>query len=256
MSLVVERSGKYRITATAGVVLLTGLLFAYLTGSVVSFTWYEILADGIIMAFCMMVLGLFTQKMHAYGMPSYVQSLIFCAGITGIPVLAVYLYLDPVPFHHFARIIPLRVFISVLICLVFLLWRKSGQVQKRTASPPRQPVVNPPASRDYPDKVLVRTGNGIKVIPAEELLYIQADGDYIWLVTEEGKWLKEETMKHLQETLSPSGFVRIHRSFIVNVSRISRIERYGQQQLIVLTNGESVRISASGYRTLKEALGF
>jgi len=54
-------------------------------------------------------------------------------------------------------------------------------------------------------------------------LYIQADGDYIWLVAKDGKWVKEETMKHMQETLSPSGFVRIHRSFIVNVSAISRI---------------------------------
>jgi len=111
-------------------------------------------------------------------------------------------------------------------------------------------------STEYPDKIVVRSRTGIKVIPVGDLLYIQADGDYVWLVSEEGKWLKEETMKHLQETLSPSQFVRIHRSFIVNVSKISRIERYGQQQLIILTNGKSVKISASGYRTLKEALGF
>ncbi|HOR11872.1 MAG TPA: LytTR family DNA-binding domain-containing protein [Bacteroidales bacterium] len=93
-------------------------------------------------------------------------------------------------------------------------------------------------------------------MPVNELLYIQADGDYIWLVAKDGKWMKEETMKHMQETLSPTRFVRIHRSFIVNVGAISRIERYGQQQLIILTNGDSIRISTSGYRTLRDALGF
>lgn len=252
----VEKSGKYKITVTAGVVLLTALLFAYLTGSIVYFTWYEILADGLIIAACITGLGLFTCKMDAYGMPSYVQNMIFCAGITGIPLLAIYLYLDPEAFRVFVRIIPLRIFIFALICLIFLFAKKAGIADKTNEPQLEKSALKPLPSTEYPDKIVVRSGTGIKVIPVGDLLYIQADGDYVWLVSEEGKWLKEETMKHLQETLSPSQFVRIHRSFIVNVSKISRIERYGQQQLIILTNGKSVKISASGYRTLKEALGF
>jgi DNA-binding LytR/AlgR family response regulator len=66
--------------------------------------------------------------------------------------------------------------------------------------------------------------------------------------------MKEQTMKSIQEQLSPFQFIRIHRSFIVNISSISRIERYGQQQLILLKNGHQVRISAPGYRLLKDAL--
>lgn len=256
MFLAVERSGKYKITITTGIVLLTALLFAYLTGSIISFAWYEILADGFIIAACMTGLGLFIYKMDAYGMPSYVQSMIFCAGIAGIPLLIIYLYLDPAAFRVFIPIIPLRIFISVLICLIFLFLRKAGIANQTNEPHSEKPAPGPLSTKKYPDKILVRSGTGIKVIPVGDLLYIQADGDYVWLVAKDGKWLKEETMKHLQETLSPTQFVRIHRSFIVNVSKISRIERYGQQQLIILTNGESIRISASGYRTLKEALGF
>jgi len=255
--LAVVRSSKYNIMATGSVVLVIALLFAWLTGSLISLAWFEILADGLIIATCMTGLGLFTYKMDAYGMPPYVQSLIFCAGVAGIPVLAMYLYLDPAGFRHFVRIIPLRVFIVALICLVLLFLKKAGKTGK-TEDPPLadKPLSTTLSSQEYQDKIIVRSGNGIKVIPVNDLLYIQADGDYIWLVAKDGKWLKEETMKHMQETLSPSGFVRIHRSFIVNVSAISRIERYGQQQLIILTNGDSIRISTSGYRTLRDALGF
>ncbi|MDD2289949.1 MAG: LytTR family DNA-binding domain-containing protein [Bacteroidales bacterium] len=242
--------------AIGSVVLVTALLFAWLTGSLVSLAWFEILADALIIAACMTGLGLFTYKMDAYGMPPYVQSLIFFAGTAGIPVLAMYLYLDPAGFRHFVRIIPLRIFIVALICLVLSILKKARKDGKKEPPLVEKPLSAPLPSQEYQDKIVVRSGNGIRVIPVNDLLYIQADGDYIWLVAKDGKWMKEETMKHMQETLSPSGFVRIHRSFIVNVSAISRIERYGQQQLIILTNGDSIRISPSGYRTLRDALGF
>ncbi|MDD4919779.1 MAG: LytTR family DNA-binding domain-containing protein [Bacteroidales bacterium] len=257
-----ERSGKYKVAATMGVVLVAALLVAYLTGSFVSLSWADILADGVIFAISMVILGFFTHKMNVYGMPAYVQVLIFCSGIIGLPVLAMYFYLDLRAFNLYTTTLPLRALISLLLFIIFKLWIKAGNgpgmqdQQEKQETPPLRPGTTDIPGNDYPDKILVRSGNGIKVIPINELLFIQADGDYVWLVTMEGKWLKEETMKHLQEILAPSQFVRIHRSFIVNVSKISRIERFGEQQLIVLINGESVRISASGYRTLRDALGF
>ncbi len=189
-------------------------------------------------------------------MPVYVQSVIFCSGVGGLPVLFMYFYLSQEQFLLYSQTIPLRIFITILLCVIFLMWKRTQKTQGQTVSPEPHPISHAQPVREYPDKILVRSGNGIKVIPTEDLLFIQADGDYVSLVTKEGKWLKEETMKHLQETLSPMQFVRIHRSFIVNVSRISRIERYGEQQYIILTNGESIRISATGYKTLKETLRF
>ena len=254
--MAVVRSGKYNIMATGSVVLAIALLFAWLTGSLISLAWFEMLADGFIIAACMTGRGLYTNKMDTYGMPPSDQSLIFCVGIAGIPVLAMYLYLDPDGFRNFVRIIPLRIFIAALICLVLLFLKKAGKAGKTDSALPEKSLSASSPSQGYQDNIMVRSGNGIKVIPVNDLLYIQADGDYIWLVAKDGKWMKEETMKHMQETLSPTRFVRIHRSFIVNVGAISRIERYGQQQLIILTNGDSIRISTSGYRTLRDALGF
>ena len=82
-----------------------------------------------------------------------------------------------------------------------------------------------------------------------------ADGDYISIHTQEGNWLKEQTMKYTEELLPPNKFVRIHRSYIVNVDQISRIERYGERQQVVLHNKEKIKISAARYMVLKQILG-
>ena len=105
------------------------------------------------------------------------------------------------------------------------------------------------------DRITVRSGTKIKIIPLDSVIYIQADGDYISIHTPEGKWLKEQTMNYTENMLPPHSFVRIHRSYIVNIHHISRIERYGEKQLIVLHNNEKIKISAARYQLLKQILG-
>jgi hypothetical protein len=256
VSLEVEKSNKYQWTACLGFILATSFLYAFLTGSLVSLGWKEYLVDTLVITGCILFFVFFLQKMHVYGMPVYVQIMIFVIAICGLPVLAMYLYLPHERFLLFNEAIPLRVFVGILITIIFFCWRKTRIPAELTEETVQERKSGMAPSGDYADKITVRAGNGIKVIPVEELLFIEADGDYISLVTDNGSWLKEETMKHVQESLSPSRFVRIHRSFIVNVAKINRIERYGQQQLIILNNGKSIRISASGYRTLKETLRF
>jgi len=252
----VEKLNKYQWTACLGFALAISFLLAYLTGSLVSLGWKEYLIDALVLTGCVIFFVLFLQKMHVYGMPVYVQIIIFLVAICSLPVLALYFYLPHERFLLVYRIIPLRIFIGILVTAIFFLWRKTRITTELREESAQEIKKEMSSSADYTDKITVRAGNGIKVIPVEDLLFIQADGDYISLVTANGSWLKEETMKHVQEVLSPSQFVRIHRSFIVNVAKINRIERYGQQQLIILNNGKSIRISASGYRTLKETLGF
>ena len=105
------------------------------------------------------------------------------------------------------------------------------------------------------DRLTVRYGQKIKIIPIEDILYIKADGDYISIRTTEGSWLKEQTMKYTENRLPVNSFTRIHRSFIVNIHRISRIERYGEKQQVVLSNNEKIKISAARFQTLKQILG-
>lgn len=104
------------------------------------------------------------------------------------------------------------------------------------------------------EKITVKSGSNIHLIPLQELMYIQAEGDYVVLYTATARHIKEETMKHMESQLPPS-FLRIHRSCIVNTEKISRIELYEKQHyLITLKTGQQVRASQNGYKLLKERL--
>lgn len=103
-------------------------------------------------------------------------------------------------------------------------------------------------------KITVKSGSYIHLIPFQELMYIQAEGDYVVLYTAKERHIKEETMKHLESQLPPS-FLRVHRSCIVNTENISRIELYEKQHYVItLKTGQQVRASLNGYKLLKERL--
>ena len=255
MFLAVPRLGKYNRALTGGAILLLAFPSAFLPGFLLSLPPLLMLAAALALALSLFLLGFFTLSMHEYGMPDFVQLLLFFIGVAGIPPLALYLMLDAEVFHLYLPTLPLRFFFTFLMCLLFTFRKKTLRENFQEQTPPPVPETST-QSNNAPENILVRSGSGIRVIPTTDLLFIRADGDYVRLVTEEGFWLKEETMKHLQETLPASQFVRVHRSFIVNISKISRLERCGQQQYLFLTNGESIRISATGYIALKEALRF
>jgi len=108
---------------------------------------------------------------------------------------------------------------------------------------------------DILERIAIRSGQKIQVVMISEIYYFQSDGDYVMIFTEKGKYMKEQTMKYFEEHLPKSKFVRIHRSCIVNVEMISRIESYNkQQQMLILKNGHQIKASVAGYRTLKAAL--
>lgn len=105
------------------------------------------------------------------------------------------------------------------------------------------------------DRVTVKIGQKIHVINVSDIIYIQSDGDYVQLYTETQRYLKEETMKYFETHLPSAMFVRVHRSYIVNVEKILRIELYEKRtQLLTLTNGYKIKTSASGYKLLRETL--
>lgn len=107
---------------------------------------------------------------------------------------------------------------------------------------------------DVIERITVKIGTKIKVIPVDEVIYFKAEDDYVSVVTEQGHWLKSERLKDYEESLPSNEFARVHRSYIVNMSKISKIERYGQKQMLSLNNGEQIRISMTGYKILKEKL--
>lgn len=122
-----------------------------------------------------------------------------------------------------------------------------------TSEQPEQNAIN---DIDYLERVVVKTGQRIHVILTPEIVYIQSDGDYVQIVTDQNKFLKEDTMKYFEANLPDNLFVRVHRSYIVNLEKISRIETYEKNnQMLLLKNGDKIKASASGYKALREALG-
>jgi hypothetical protein len=106
------------------------------------------------------------------------------------------------------------------------------------------------------ERVAVKIGTKINLITTAEIVYFQAEGDYVRIFTDTGKFLKEDTLKFYQLRLPETEFVRVHRSYLVNVTKILRIELYEKQsQQLTLSNGDKLKISASGYKRLREVLG-
>jgi hypothetical protein len=105
------------------------------------------------------------------------------------------------------------------------------------------------------DKISVKTGQKIHVIAISDIYFLQAEGDYVMIQTESGRFIKEQTMKYFEENLPTGQFVRIHRSCIVNTASISRIELYEKQNYrITLHSGHQLKASITGYKLLKQYL--
>ncbi len=117
------------------------------------------------------------------------------------------------------------------------------------------PVIEERNDVELLERIAVKSGQKIHVIMVPEILYLQADGDYVHIFTMQGKYLKEQTMKYFEEHLPATGFVRVHRSCIVNVEAISRIDLYEKQtQQLTLKNGHQIKVSQAGYKTLRTKL--
>jgi len=107
------------------------------------------------------------------------------------------------------------------------------------------------------NRIVVRKGNAINLIPVEQVRYVEAQDDYVMIHHASGKALKQQTMKFYDDNLPKKDFVRIHRSYIVRVEEIKRIEPYGKDNHIaVLQSGDRLPVSRSGFRQLKEELKF
>ena len=120
--------------------------------------------------------------------------------------------------------------------------------------PPVELTARPPAER--PQRIVVKDGTKVHVIPLDKLDYAEAQDDYVALHSGGKSYLKQQTIAALEQSLDPVRFVRIHRSAIVNLERVSRIEPYGKESRIaILADGTRLPVSRTGYARLLEAMG-
>ncbi len=109
----------------------------------------------------------------------------------------------------------------------------------------------------YQHRIVVKDNGRIRIIPAQEIHYIEANDDYVKIVTKDGSFLKKSTLSHIEQSLDPQQFIRVHRSYLVPVSQLMRIEPYEKESHIALLQcGAKVLVSKSGMTKLKTTLGW
>lgn len=125
--------------------------------------------------------------------------------------------------------------------------REPVQVGEITAA------ARPPGSTS--SRVLVRDGSRVHVIPIEKIEYVQAQDDYVCFRSEGNDYLKDQTLGEVEATLDGTRFVRIHRSYVLNLSWLARVELDSRENRVaVLTDGRKLPVSRTGYQRLTERL--
>jgi len=109
----------------------------------------------------------------------------------------------------------------------------------------------------YQHRIVVKDKGNIRIIASDEIHYIEANDDYVKIVTKDGSYLKKATLGHIEQTLDPNVFVRVHRSYLMPVSQLVRIEPYEKDSHIALLQcGAKVTVSKAGMSRLKSLLGW
>jgi two-component system LytT family response regulator len=126
----------------------------------------------------------------------------------------------------------------------------------RRDSTPLTAVANAARLKDLPlERLLVRDGSRVHVIVVEKLDYVEAQDDYVALKSEGKTYLKQQRLSELEGQLDSKRFVRIHRSYILNVDRLARIELYAKDsRMAILKDGTKLPVSRAGYEKLKELM--
>jgi len=131
--------------------------------------------------------------------------------------------------------------------------------RKRLATKEKLPVEDLAASARPAgaklERVLIRDGSNVHVIPVSKLDYVEAQDDYVCFRSEGKRYLKQQTLGDVETVLDPSQFVRIHRSYILNIDRLARLELYAKDShAAILRDGTRLPVSRSGYARLNAVL--
>lgn len=129
-------------------------------------------------------------------------------------------------------------------------------LQQQTAVNTEELLTSASQSPQQQDRIVIKEHSSIRIIPVNQVHYIEAADDYIKIVTADGHWLKNKTMAAMEKQLPDQQFVRIHRSYLVNVQEISKLHPMEKESYVaILKNNKQLPVSKSGYQKLKEKLG-
>jgi two-component system LytT family response regulator len=131
--------------------------------------------------------------------------------------------------------------------------------ERLRAKAPRDAAALSAAARpegSWLERIVVRDGTRVHIIPAGKLVAAEAQDDYVGLRSEGKTYLKQQTLASLASSLDPAVFVRVHRSHLVRLDAIARLESYAKDSyLAILADGARVPVSREGHARLKALLG-
>jgi hypothetical protein len=170
-----------------------------------------------------------------------------------------YIVIPYYPFYtiYFLMLLPVRIIAGLLIYIIFVLvyylFLSTSEInaQKEVI----EETKNDSAPIEKLTRISVKKHQEIHFVPVNRIMYFEANGDYVLIHTDESKYLKDRTMKYWETHLPDDLFVRIHRSFIINIEWIAKIELYEKETYKVqLKNGNSLKASSAGYKLLKQKM--
>ncbi len=131
-------------------------------------------------------------------------------------------------------------------------WKSNGsQIQAQSVELAK--TISPPEERN---RIVVKKGSNLVILPVHTIHYLEAFDDYVKVHTKDGFFLKKKTMAHYEKALDPALFVRVHRSFLLNLQELTRIEPLSKDSHIaLLKSGVRIPLSEQGYARLRAVLG-
>ncbi len=125
------------------------------------------------------------------------------------------------------------------------------------SQPQMQDLLQEKVYDGYQHRIVVKDQGSIRIIPSQDIFYLEASDDYVKIFTQNGHYLKKSTLTQIEHSLDPRQFVRVHRSYLIPVSQLQRIEPYEKDSHVALLQcGAKVTVSKTGMARLKEILGW
>jgi len=268
---------KWYIAIFVALSLLIGLLQAALLSPLVTVPWAWLLLDGMVYALLLSAISIplfivvrFVDFAKGSETQKWLNTIALCVLTIfcwlGAGLFVVYVFLPKELFIALLPTIPLKTVGGVMLYIIIvqryiMIITQEKAIEDEQEQEEIAEMIAEPESLEAStaveiiDRIAVKVGSKIHVIAVPDILYLQAEGDYVMIHTADGRYLKEQTMKYFEQHLPGNKFVRVHRSCIVNVEIISRVELYEKQNyLLSLQNGQKIKASTTGYKLLKKTL--
>jgi DNA-binding LytR/AlgR family response regulator len=106
------------------------------------------------------------------------------------------------------------------------------------------------------NRIVVKNGHHLRIIPVEEIIYIEAYDDYVKIHVTDATLLKKQTLGFYEKAYEKNNFLRVHRSYLIQLNQITKVEPFEKNgHIAILKNNSKIPLSRSGYVKLKEVLG-